>query len=286
MIRHLPFAIITVFFVVMNYQLYQKDFKQVDVMGAKVPLDMVWNRMLRSPDESFIYMFQDGKRLGSFRWSADAVEFDTEATTTNAQYQTEGMVRNPANYLIDIRSGHLLLGKGRGNVNFDMSANFSTNNQWQTFEFGVHQKPIKFQVSANATNETLRIGLLNDEQLTEHRFTFDELRDPSAIAGKLFGPLPLAQFAGGLLAGFGSGGLAGVSDDPRFDVGELLKVGIRVEAFQDHLKIGHSSLRCYRITITLPDQRAANIYVSRIGEILRVTLPNKIEFRNARLLLL
>ncbi|MGK0199445.1 MAG: hypothetical protein ACI91J_002729, partial [Yoonia sp.] len=51
-------------------------------------------------------------------------------------------------------------------------------------------------------------------------------------------------------------------------------------------KIGHSRLRCYRITITLPDQRAANVYISRIGEILRVTLPNKIEFRNARLLLL
>ena len=285
MIRHLPFAIITVFFLVMNYQLYQKDFKQVDAEGAKVPLEMVWGRMLRAPDESFLYMFQDKKRLGSMRWSAEAVELVTESTTNNVQYTTEGMVRNPANYLVDIRSGHLLLGKDYGNVNFDMSANFSTNNEWQTFEFGLHQKPIKFQVLANATNETLRINWIDSERLTEHLFTFDELRDPAAIAGKLFGPLPLAQFTGGLLTGLG-GGMAGMSDDPRFNIGALLKVGISIESFQDWLKIGHSRLRCYRITITLPDQRAANVYISRIGEILRVTLPNKIEFRNARLLLL
>ncbi|MBG89327.1 MAG: hypothetical protein CMO80_20860 [Verrucomicrobiales bacterium] len=279
MIRHLPFAIVTIFFVVMNYKLYQKDFKQTDTIGTPIPLEMVWNRMLRSPDESFLYMFQDKRRRGSLRWSAEAVEYDIE-DEREKEYLAEGMVRNPANYIVEIRSGHLLLGQGHGTVNFDMSANFSTNNQWHTFELGLHQKPIRLQFVANSTNETLRVSWLNDDHRTEHNFTFDELKDPSMVVTRLIGPLPLAQFAGGLLAGFGSG------DNPHFNAMQLMKSGIKVEAFDDRLKIGHTSLRCYRVSVTLPDQRVANIYVSRIGEILRITLPDKIEIRNARLLLL
>lgn len=280
MLRKLPFLLVTVFFLVMNYQLYQRDFRHSDAANVAVPLEMVWSKMLRAPDESFLYMFQDKRRLGSMRWSAEAVEFDAEEAAETMEYLTEGMVRNPANYIVEIRSGHLLLGKGRGTINFDMSANFSTNNQWQTFEIGMHQRPIKLQFLANATNETLRVNFINDEVRNEYKFGFAELKDPSALAGRLFGPLPLAQFAGGLLAGFGT------VDDPRFNAAQLLKLGLKIECFQDWLKIGHSRLRCYRIQLKLPDQRAANVYVSRIGEILRVTLPDKIEFRNSRLLLL
>ena len=58
---------------------------------------------------------------------------------------------------------------------------------------------------------------------------------------------------------------------------------MRWEARQDWLKIGHARLRVYRLEARLPGERKIVVIVSRVGEILRVQLPNEIQLLNTSL---
>ena len=60
----------------------------------------------------------------------------------------------------------------------------------------------------------------------------------------------------------------------------------RWDSRQDWLKIGSAKLRCYRLQTRVLEKHQATIYVSRVGEILRVELPTNIVLQNTRMLLL
>lgn len=300
MLKRLPFIVVTLFWLVMNYLLWQKDFRAADIAGGKVPIDLVWEKMMRSADDSFLYIFDGKKRIGDLRWSTDVVDFMTEMTAEeqaraeqglaleetvdeNLVFMTEGMVQSPGNYNIEIRNGRAYLGQGYGQVQFEMLANFSTNNTWSSLEVTLRQKRKRLQFVANATNEVLAITFDPGEEALEkyeRELTFEQLSNPEQLVAALFGPAPVAAFAGGLL-----GGLSTPSNS-QFSPAQLLKLGLRWEARQDWLHVGHSKLRCYRISLFLPEDKQLSIFISRAGEVLRVLIPGNRELRNARLLLL
>jgi hypothetical protein len=72
------------------------------------------------------------------------------------------------------------------------------------------------------------------------------------------GPLPLALLgqAGGLSRPAG------------------LSLGLNWEARNDWLRIGHSQVRVYRLQARVLDRFQVVVVVSRVGEIMRVELPN------------
>ena len=61
---------------------------------------------------------------------------------------------------------------------------------------------------------------------------------------------------------------------PGLEQQKNLSLGLRWEARNDWLKIGHSQVRVYRLHTRLLDRYQAVVVVSRVGEILRVELPN------------
>jgi hypothetical protein len=58
---------------------------------------------------------------------------------------------------------------------------------------------------------------------------------------------------------------------------------LRWEARYESVKLGHASIRAYRLRLNLLDHFAAVIFVSRVGEILRVELPGGIVLANDQL---
>jgi len=300
MLKRLPFIFITLFWLVMNYLLWQRDFRAADIAAGKVPIRLVWEKMMRSADDSFLYIFHGKKRIGDLRWSTDVVDFMTEMTPEEiAQaeagveltpeeeedlvFMTEGMVQSPGNYNVEIRNGRVYLGPEYGQIQFEMLANFSTNNTWNSLEITLRQKRKRLQFLANATNEVLAITFDPGDDSADHfqrELTFDQFRNPEQLVAAIFGPAPVAAFAGGLLGGLGA------PSDPNFSPAHLLKLGLRWEARQDWLHVGHSRLRCYRISLFLPEDKRVSVFISRAGEILRVLAPGRFELRNARLLLL
>jgi len=293
MLKHLPLALITIFWLVMNVQLYRKDFQAADIAGGKVPMNLVWTKMLRSADDSFLYIVQGKRRLGDFRWSTDVVDFieqkpeeleedaEIELSEEDSIFMTEGMVLSPGNYNVEIRSGRVNL-KDYGLVNFEMLANFSTNNTWSSFELSLRQKRKLVQFTANATNETITVKMNSEDSEFLRELTFDDARSPQKLAAAMLGDSPVLGFAGGLLSG-----LSTPQTQQAFGLDQMVKLAMNtLEARQDWLHVGHSRLRVYRISIRLPDNEEIAIQISRAGEIMRVKMPNGIELRNNRLILL
>ncbi len=298
MFKRLLFIAITLFWLSMNYLLWQRDFRAADIAGGKVPIKLVWKKMLRSADDSFLYLFKGRERIGDLRWSTDVVDFMTQTADDEAEaaetrldeaeekdlvFMTEGMVMSPGNYNVEIRGGRIYLGREYGQVQFEVLASFSTNNTWNSVDLTLRQKRKRLQFLANATNETVSITFDPGEEgqpLFRREFTSGQLSDPQQIIAALVGPAPIAAFAGGLLGGLNA------PANPQFSPQQLLKLGLRWEARQDWLHIGHSRLRAYRITLFLPEEKHISVFISRSGEVMRVLFPGGYEMRNARLLLL
>jgi hypothetical protein len=59
---------------------------------------------------------------------------------------------------------------------------------------------------------------------------------------------------------------------------------VKWEACEDHLRIGHTDVPVYRLQTRLLDRFVVTIFVSRVGEILRVELPYDVVLKNDQLL--
>lgn len=283
MLRRLLFLTVTLFWLVMNFLLFRRDFQAADIAGSSVPLDVVWEKMIRAADDSFLYVIKNKKQVGDLRWSTEVVNLiQTNAVgeVVDTGFLADGMVHEASNYKVEINGGRIMLGKPYGQVRYEFSSSFSTNDTWEFFELSFRQKEKVLRLYGNRTNETLTAVFNANELNIRRELTFKQLKDPQQIATALIGPMPVATFAGGLL-----GGLSAPSDSG-IDMFRMMQLGLRWEARQDWLKIGHSKLKTFRISMRLPEDRELSIYISRSGEILRVLLPDGYELRNRRLLLL
>ena len=63
----------------------------------------------------------------------------------------------------------------------------------------------------------------------------------------------------------------------------LPRLGLRWEARNDWLQVGHASTRVYRLQARLFDRYEVVVLVSRVGEILHVDLPDNIILVNEAL---
>lgn len=281
--RRLAFLAITVFFLTMNVLLWRSEFR-AQGEGNPVPLAAVWERILRAPDDSDLEIFHQKRKVGHLRWAANAGETSTtNAPSANDDLQ-EGMVRKVSGYTIDILDGRLDLGEDRKRVRFTMNTTFDTNHQWLTFNLQFIQRPAALDVNASATNQTVTVAYRQGEESVARTLTFAQLRDPARLLQELAGPVPLGLLTGGLLGGLGGGGAG--TELATLPALQKLSLGLQWDSRQDWLKVGSAKLRCYRLHTRLLEKHQAVIYISRVGEILRVELPDGYVLQNTRMLLL
>lgn len=281
--RRLAFLAITAFFLTMNVLLWRSEFR-AQGEGAPVALAVVWERILRAPDDSDLEIFHHKKKIGHLRWAANAGELATTNTQPSNQTLEEGMVRKVGGYTLDILDGRIDLGVDRKRIRFTMNSAFATNHQWQTFGVQFSQRPMSLDVAASATNETLSVSFREGDETVRRTVTFAQLRDPKALLQEVAGPIPLGLLTGGLLGGLSEG--TGAPELAALPALQKLSLGLRWDSRQDWLKIGSAKLRCYRLQTRVLEKHQATVYVSRVGEILRVELPNHIVLQNTRMLLL
>lgn len=281
--RRLAFLVITAFFITMNVLLWRSEFRPQGE-GTPVPLANVWEKILRAPDDSDLEIFHQKKKIGHLRWAAGAGETVTTNAPATDDNLLEGMVRKVGGYTIDILDGRLDLGEARKRIRFTMNSTFTTNHQWQSFNVQLIQRPMSLDVGAFATNQTLSVSFRKGDETVQRSFTFAQLRDPMKLLHEVVGPVPLGLLTGGLLGGLSEGGAA----PPLAALPALqkLSLGLQWDSRQDWLKIGSAKLRCYRLHARLLEKQQVTVYVSRVGEILRVELPNDIVLQNTRMLLL
>jgi len=118
--------------------------------------------------------------------------------------------------------------------------------------------------------KTLHLKAVEGDATYDRVFKFRDLENPTALLQELAGP-----WAFGALEGIGLGNHSSTATST--------SLGIKWEASRDSIDVRHASVHAYRLRTRLLERYQIVIFVSRVGEILRVELPDQIVLTNDQL---
>ncbi|HNQ88520.1 MAG TPA: hypothetical protein PKM73_07900 [Verrucomicrobiota bacterium] len=269
MFKRLYFVAVTLFWVIMNLLLWRSEIAAHRSSGSPVSVHSVWERILTAPDDSSLQVLHRGKRIGYCRWQAAPLEPEATPPTTESPDVIEGQIRQVTGYAVNVE-GSLLLGDDFERLRITVRLELDADGTWRTFEGRVASKPGTWELRASALAQAIEVRSERAGATWERRFTFREIANPTLWLG-LIGP------AGTL------GNLAGLLPP---EAARPLTPGSLALSWQARTHwhtIGHSRLRAYRLEAQVLDQYRAVITVSRVGEILRVELPDDLVLLNEAL---
>ncbi len=267
MFLRIALLLITLFWITMNVLLWRAEFTGANEMGAAVPVATVWQKILTAPDDSSLGIQQGDRRIGFCRWSANVGQELTTGKISTEELQPEGQVQRLNSYTVDLE-GNVTVGEECTRVRFNPHLQFSTNHVWQEFVLRAAARPNVWELRAVAAEEKLTLKIEDDDGKWERTHKFADLSNPQILLRDFGAPAWL-----GLL-----GGQSMMAPNAK-----ALALGLKWEAHHDWLKIGHSPVRVYRLQARLLDRYQATVMVSRVGEILRVELPENILLFNEAL---
>ena len=260
----ITFLGITVFWVVMNVLLWRAEFGSGRELGSEVPVATVVERILNAPDASLLTLRQHGRILGQLRWTPSIAEAATPTQSPESDLP-EGMVKTPIGNRLDVDLS--LFGddpSSRWRILGHLDLN--TNQAWTTFQLRLLQRPSSWEISGRTGSDSIQMAFEDGRTHWDQRFSIADLSRPSLLLGPLAMILPR-----GLIT-------APAGLDPR-----QVAAGFRWTARNDWLRVGAQRVRVYRIRARWFDRFEVNAYLSRAGEVLRVTLPDGLTLDNEAL---
>jgi hypothetical protein len=267
MISRITLILLTAFFVTMNVLLWRAEYGHQGSAGSSVPAEVVWRKILTSPDSSSLTIFHHGKKVGFCHWITSIGEELSQIQEDNGS--PEGQVRRIMGYRVQLE-GNVSSDKAGNRIRFESALTLTTNQVWQDFNLRIILRPTVLEFHSSAAEQRVRFNVDDGEQKFERVIRFSELQNPEALVREFAGP-----FTGGLLNNVGIVGAQAQST--------ALKAGLKWEGREDSMRIGHSPVRTYRLQTRVLDKYQLTIFISRVGEILRVELPDEIVLVNDQL---
>ncbi len=264
----LSFVVIAGFWVTMNFFLWRSETTGANKVGSAVSFDMVLEKILTSPDTSSLEIYHRGKRIGFCTLSATVGVQGSKNFTED--FEPEGMVKNPTNYKLDLE-GNLNMEDSTNRLHFEADLKLSPSHDWQEFNLRAGLRPNSWEIHTQAKDQNVRVVMNELGERWEQTFTFDELRNPRTLLQEMSGAMTLT-----LLGALGNLGLPpGNGTNVTHSAS-----AVKWEANNDSMRFGHSRVRVYRLHGRLLQRLDVYIFVSRVGEILWIELPDKIVFSN------
>jgi hypothetical protein len=254
MIPRLTFLSIAAFWVAMNILLWRSEYG-LRGSGISVPVDLVWRKVLTAPDTSSLTVYQDGQKTGFCEFSTSVEQ--AMAALDEDQPPPEGIVAR-AGYQIRF-DGNVSVGEYTNRITFDGRIQFSSSRAWRELNLKLSSHGAAVEIHSVAANQTVHLKITGDGAVIEREFTFADLQNPNALLHTFAG-----DFGGGLLSDLD---LPAVPQTPA-----ALASSLRWEAHHDRLMVGREPVSAYRLETRMLDHPIV-IYVSTLGEILRVELP-------------
>jgi hypothetical protein len=268
----IAFLLITIFWVTMNFLLWRSEFGGGNHPGGSVPVDRVWQQVLTAPDNSSLEILHHGEKIGFCRWAASVGDEPLPGKANNDEAPPEGMVERLSSYRINFE-GNVAISDVKNRLRFDFELKLAANHAWKEFNLRLNLRPNAWEIRSVASEQLVRLKITDEQGKFERVLKFADLQNPDALLRELGAPAGL-----GLLGALG--GLSGSKAGPP------LALGLRWEARNDSLPIGHATVRAYRLQAGLLDRYRITIFVSRVGEILRVELPDELVLVNDQLFVL
>jgi len=255
--------LVTAFFITMNVLLWQSEFRG-QPFGARVSAESVWEKVLTAPDNSFLTIRHHGKKVGTCHWAPSIAQ---ERPGVASEDSPEGMIEAPTSYSIEV-NGNIIV-EETSRVRFSIDLRLSTNQAWQELDIRVGLRPSVWELHSVAAEQSLRLHIEDGQERTDKVFSFADLRNPDRILKEIGGPLLPAALAPLGLFPSTSGGA-----QPK------LSLGLQWQGRFDRLRVGGELMRVYRIQARLLDRFQAIFYVSPVGEILKIELPDQLVLMN------
>jgi len=265
---NLVLALLGVFWAGMNVLLWRAEFGRHTLFAGDVPVEVVWQKILTAQDSSPLEIRQRGRRIGFCRWTTTVEE---APPTEPSGAGPEGLVRRLVGYKVELE-GNAALGGLPDRLRFDAEAKFDANHNLTRVRVRLGLLSAGFEILANAPDESVQLSFDDGSgRLTTRTFKFAQLRNPALLGEQLFGSdLSEPSLLGMLL--------------PGLDNARALAAQFTCRAENDWLRIGQATIRAYKVEVQLPNRRKAVVYVSRVGEILRVELPGELRLTNQQLI--
>jgi hypothetical protein len=260
-------VVLAAFWVTMNVLLWRAEYGKGPALGSSVPAQVVWEKILTAPDSSSLTIFRHGKKAGFCHWITSVGE--DLAKMSAAEAPPEGMVRQIQSYRLEL-NGNVMVSDAAHRLRFDSHLNLGKDRQWKEFAVRVNWHTDSWEARSVAADKDLHFNWQDDGEKFSRVFQFAELEHPETLLQEFGGPFAAAAL--------GNLGLSENSRHPALTASQL-----RWEARYESVKLGHASIRAYRLRLNLLDHFAAVIFVSRVGEILRVELPGGIILANDQL---
>lgn len=261
------------FWILMNVLLWRAEYGRQPSAGSAVPPSMIWRRILTAPDPSSLSIFHHGKKIGFCHWTTSVSE-ELSSLRVDAPAPPEGMVRRITGFRLQLE-GNLTGLESPGRLRFDGTVNLSTNQSWQEFKVTVNYRPALLELSASATEQALHFTWDDGTGRIERVIAFSELQNPSSLLNVLSGLKPGTPLARELSSWQGAANGLTLPSLGGQSLSKSITFGPRWEGRNAELRLGHSLVRAYRLKARFLDKYEIRVFVSRVGEILRVDLPDE-----------
>ena len=253
MISRLTFLLIAAFWVAMNLLLWRAEYDSHGT-GVRVPAALVWQKILTAPDISSLNVFESGERMGFCEFST---RVEQEMAALDESNAVPKKINSRAGYQIRF-NGNVSLGDYTNRLMFNGQIEFSRQREWRELNLKLSSRPATIEIHSLAAEQNVQLTITSDGITNETVFSFAELQNPNILWRAFTGNL--GEWATGL-------DLPIASPTP-----SILAQNIHWEAHLDRLMLGNESVPAYRLETRVLD-RPVVIYVSMLGEILRVELP-------------
>ncbi len=258
----MAFGFITAFWLVMNVLLWRAEYGGGRETVSEVPVEMVARKVLTSADRSTLTIQHQGQRMGQFQWVPSILE-EGQDGRGGVTFEPEGMVRKASGYLLE--SDLSLVGEepsSRWRV--VTRVELETNLVWRSIDIKVIQRPRSWQFRVKAGDDAVHVRSEAGRTVSEQVFTAADLRQWAGMMGPLKGFLP---------PGFD---LA----HPSLSMTSVPGSAVRWTAGDDWFRVGRQRIRAYSVHARLLDRFDVTIFVSRAGELLKISLPDHYELTN------
>jgi hypothetical protein len=255
MIPRLTFLLIAAFWVSMNVLLWRAVYDSHGV-GVRVPVALVWQKILTAPDISTLYVYQDGQRTGFCELSTSV---EQEMATLDEGKPVPPGINTHAGYQVRF-NGNTGLGDFTNRLTCNGLLEFSRQREWRKLELKVSSHFATVEIHSLADEHNVHLKITTDGVSTENVFAIDDLKKPNVI-WRVF----TANLGGPWAAGLDWPAVAETPGLPGQDM--------HWEAHLDHLAFRGEAVAVYRLETRVLDQPVV-IYVSMVGELLRAELPD------------
>jgi len=267
MISRLILVLLAAFWLTMNFLLWRAEYGRDRSLGSPVPAAVVCKKILTAPDTSSLTIQHHGKRVGFCQWVTSVGE--AMSRIKEEGNEPEGMIEQVAGYRIQVE-GNFAWPETGPRARFEANLKLSPKRRWQELHGRINLGSARWEVHTVAAEQTLRLKADDTDGQFERVFTFEELQNPERLLQEFAGP-----FAAGVLQGLGFGG-------GRLEAAGL-ESALNWQAREVVARIGHAPVRAYRMEARLLDHYPLVVFVSRVGEILRVELPEDLVLINDQL---